>query len=405
MEDLEFPENGIEWNDLFTEVFDSSAAAETFSNPSPDDSVSNWVAEIESMLFNDDGVDLEPSQPLLDNFFSDILVDSPIICDDLESNQHLLENFFSDVPVDAAATDKSTNVSDECAPVSSEEEKVSDGPEVNNDNDNDNDEKNYSNDDDENDINNDADANDPISKKRKRQLRNRDAAVRSRERKKMYVKDLEMKSRYLEGECRRLGRLLQCVLAENQSLHYSLQKGNALGASSAKQESAVLLLGMHYKSSSARFHFIISYCLSSWKRNIISKLEYCPHCMLVLLSSGTILWAEWGQLGSQALAVPRSHEHSLLDSLHSGVYLAVIIESLLLGSLLWFLGIMCLFTLPPPTLSNLESVPLVHVEDKAPGDLGQRGAGSNHFTLSGLKSRRCKASRTKMKLIYHVIRV
>ncbi|KAL5845539.1 hypothetical protein ACOSQ4_011497 [Xanthoceras sorbifolium] len=322
MEDLEFPENGIEWNDLFTEVFDSSAAAETFSNPSPDDSVSNWVAEIESMLFNDDGVDLEPSQPLLDNFFSDILVDSPIICDDLESNQHLLENFFSDVPVDAAATDKSTNVSDECAPVSSEEEKVSDGPEVNNDNDNDNDEKNYSNDDDENDINNDADANDPISKKRKRQLRNRDAAVRSRERKKMYVKDLEMKSRYLEGECRRLGRLLQCVLAENQSLHYSLQKGNALGASSAKQESAVLLL-----------------------------------------------------------------------------------ESLLLGSLLWFLGIMCLFTLPPPTLSNLESVPLVHVEDKAPGDLGQRGAGSNHFTLSGLKSRRCKASRTKMKLIYHVIRV
>lgn len=60
----------------------------------------------------------------------------------------------------------------------------------------------------------------------------------------MYVKDLEMKSRYLESECRKLGRLLHCVLAENQSLRFSLQKGNAYGASLTKQESAVLLLGM-----------------------------------------------------------------------------------------------------------------------------------------------------------------
>ncbi|MBA0808881.1 hypothetical protein Gohar_024584, partial [Gossypium harknessii] len=37
----------------------------------------------------------------------------------------------------------------------------------------------------------DVDKDDPIAKK---QRRNRDAAVRSRERKKMYVKDLEMKS-------------------------------------------------------------------------------------------------------------------------------------------------------------------------------------------------------------------
>ncbi|MFQ6625038.1 hypothetical protein Gotur_003577 [Gossypium turneri] len=36
----------------------------------------------------------------------------------------------------------------------------------------------------------------------KKQKRNRDTVVRSREMKKMYVKDLEMKSRYLEGECR-----------------------------------------------------------------------------------------------------------------------------------------------------------------------------------------------------------
>ncbi|MBA0558867.1 hypothetical protein Golob_015861 [Gossypium lobatum] len=39
-------------------------------------------------------------------------------------------------------------------------------------------------------------------------LRNRDAVVRSRERKKMYVKDFEMNNRYLEGECRRLSHVL-----------------------------------------------------------------------------------------------------------------------------------------------------------------------------------------------------
>ncbi|GJR77058.1 ethanolamine-phosphate cytidylyltransferase-like protein [Tanacetum coccineum] len=36
------------------------------------------------------------------------------------------------------------------------------------------------------------------------QLRNKDAALRSRERKKLYVKELEMKSKYYEEECRRL---------------------------------------------------------------------------------------------------------------------------------------------------------------------------------------------------------
>lgn len=71
----------------------------------------------------------------------------------------------------------------------------------------------------------------------------------------MYVKDLEMKSRYLEGECRRLGRLLQCAVAENQSLRLSLQKDNAFGASSARQESAVLLLGT-YKESCYFFSLI-----------------------------------------------------------------------------------------------------------------------------------------------------
>ncbi|KAD5960197.1 hypothetical protein E3N88_11669 [Mikania micrantha] len=83
---------------------------------------------------------------------------------------------------------------------------------------------------------------DPLAKKRKRQLRNRDAAVRSRERKKMHVKDLEMKSRYFEGECRRLGSLLQWYMAENQALRFSLHSNS--NASMTKQESAVLLLGI-----------------------------------------------------------------------------------------------------------------------------------------------------------------
>uniref|UniRef100_A0A803NB93 Uncharacterized protein n=1 Tax=Chenopodium quinoa TaxID=63459 RepID=A0A803NB93_CHEQI len=56
----------------------------------------------------------------------------------------------------------------------------------------------------------------------------------------MYVKDLEIKSRYMEAECRRLGRLLQCCYAENQMLRISL--GSAYGASMAIPESAVLLI-------------------------------------------------------------------------------------------------------------------------------------------------------------------
>ncbi|MED6218399.1 hypothetical protein PIB30_026362 [Stylosanthes scabra] len=82
----------------------------------------------------------------------------------------------------------------------------------------------------------------PVSNNLTRKMRNRDAAVRSRERKKLYVKDLEMKSRYYEGECRRLGHLLQCCFAENHALRLCLQARGALNASMTKQESAVLLL-------------------------------------------------------------------------------------------------------------------------------------------------------------------
>lgn len=76
-----------------------------------------------------------------------------------------------------------------------------------------------------------------------RQMRNRDSAMKSRERKKIYVKDLEMKSRYLESECRRLRYAFQCCVAENLALRQCLQNGRAFGAPAARQESAVLLMG------------------------------------------------------------------------------------------------------------------------------------------------------------------
>ncbi|XP_026423162.1 bZIP transcription factor 60-like [Papaver somniferum] len=80
---------------------------------------------------------------------------------------------------------------------------------------------------------------DPISKKRKRQIRNRDAALRSRERKRVYVKELQMQSRYLENECKRLQHILHCCYAENHYLHLQISASTA-----SKQESAVSFLGM-----------------------------------------------------------------------------------------------------------------------------------------------------------------
>ncbi|XP_006657145.1 bZIP transcription factor 50 [Oryza brachyantha] len=85
-----------------------------------------------------------------------------------------------------------------------------------------------------------VDGDDPISKKKRRQMRNRDSAMKSRERKKMYVKDLESKSKYLEAECRRLSYALQCCAAENMALRQSLLKDRPVGAAAAMQESAVL---------------------------------------------------------------------------------------------------------------------------------------------------------------------
>ncbi|CAD6336247.1 unnamed protein product [Miscanthus lutarioriparius] len=85
-----------------------------------------------------------------------------------------------------------------------------------------------------------VDGDDPVSKKKRRQMRNRDSAMKSRERKKSYIKDLETKSKYLEAECRRLSYALQCYAAENMALRQSLLKDRPVGAPTAMQESAVL---------------------------------------------------------------------------------------------------------------------------------------------------------------------
>ncbi|PAN04487.1 hypothetical protein PAHAL_1G071000 [Panicum hallii] len=86
-----------------------------------------------------------------------------------------------------------------------------------------------------------ADGGDDLdSKKKKRRMRNKDSAMKSRERKKLYLKDLEMKSKYLEAECCRLSYALQCCAAENMALRQSLLKDRPVGAHTAMQESAVL---------------------------------------------------------------------------------------------------------------------------------------------------------------------
>ncbi|XP_060200037.1 bZIP transcription factor 50 [Lycium barbarum] len=224
------------------------------------------MEDIEQLLMNDDDVSADPQ--FAADFLSDLLVDhSPVVSSGSEDDKD--KHKVSQPP--------------------SEGEEASD------------------------ELNNDV----PLDKKRKRQLRNRDAAVRSRERKKLYVRDLELKSRYFESECKRLGFVLQCCLAENQALRFSLQNSSANGVSMTKQESAVLLL-----------------------------------------------------------------------------------ESLLLGSLLWFLGITCLLILPSQTWSSPEE------------NLGSRNHGllvpikegnktSQILVFVSMMGKRCKASRSRMKFNPH----
>ncbi|CAM8910777.1 unnamed protein product [Rhodiola kirilowii] len=258
------------------------------------DSIPSWIGDIENMLMNDDDVNddgqLEAddvNRSYFDEFLCDILLDFPA---DVSCDGHLSpsdeKSPQSDVSDSNGGSEKETSATHA-------------------------------------DAMGDEDRDDPNSKKRKRQLRNKDAALRSRERKKMYLKDLELKSRYLEGECRRLGRLLQCCYAENQDLRFRLHVGDgAAGAAVTKQESAVLLL-----------------------------------------------------------------------------------ESLLLGSLFWFLGIICLFHLPKLLCSNKERVVLLGTGKNDPRSVHLRRVENNIIrslnSRTLVNSRRCRALRTKMKLIYN----
>ncbi|KAL0368744.1 UNVERIFIED_CONTAM: bZIP transcription factor 50 [Sesamum calycinum] len=134
-----------------------------------------------------------------------------------------------------------------------------------------------------NDVVDGDDDDDPVAKKRKRQMRNRDAAVRSRERKKMYVRDLEMKSKYYEAECKRLGTLLQCCLAENQALRLSLHIRRHLMHPCPSRESAVLLLESLLLGSLLGYLGIICLLiLPSW---LLSTLERG-----LLANTGNTVW-------------------------------------------------------------------------------------------------------------------
>lgn len=74
-------------------------------------------------------------------------------------------------------------------------------------------------------------------------------------------------------------------------------------------------------------------------------------------------------------------------------------ESLLLGSLLWLVGTVCLFTLPQLPQSTLEPVPRVTMEDEGPGSapLNENENKYSRYSYSSLQTRRCKAARTRMK--------
>ncbi|VVB15978.1 unnamed protein product [Arabis nemorensis] len=270
-----------------------------------DDSASPFIGEIESLLMNDENHD-QQNFPDLDHqsvsdFLEDLLVDytSSDPPTDKVSDLTVVDSPTVGSDSDGIVTGKEAQGSNDYGKEAAEllVEKKSESP---------NDSGSESQDGGEIEGNDDA-----VAKKRRRRLRNRDAAVRSRERKKEYVKDLETKSKYLERECMRLGRILDCFAAENQSLRLCLQKGGNNNAPMTMQESAVLLL-----------------------------------------------------------------------------------ESLLLGSLLWYLGdIICQFPQPHTKSWFVQSV-----ETDEPERLVQSGQGSSiPLKSKNWKSRRCKGSRPRMK--------
>ncbi|XP_052201152.1 bZIP transcription factor 60 [Diospyros lotus] len=295
----------IDWERLLDNIPEDLTPFDDDPSDPSDNPFSLSIGEIEQLLMEDDKDDGrgEKDQPPLDfssDLVSEFLLDSPAPDPDRSAPQVVNDagpnNSNSSSPSSATSEDGSSSDKNNARPRS--------------------------------DDNNNGNRNDPISKKQQRQLRNRDAAVRSRERRKMYVRDLELKSRYLEGECRRLGMLLQCCFAENQALRLSLQNAKAFDASVTKQESAVLLL-----------------------------------------------------------------------------------ESLLLGSLLWLLAIICLpillgqlqFTLGAVLL---ESGDKKNLESQVPRKAKSNVFGFQVFPSLTILSKRCKASRKRMKrssLILHVL--
>ncbi|CDY35801.1 BnaA08g04620D [Brassica napus] len=154
-------------DDLFLD-FDLSLFTETpiagdFIRSSPD-SANSWIGDIESQLMNDEDNQncLELDQQSVSEFLADIFVDDP--------TADSVTGKVDDVP---------TQGSDDAGKEKAVEKKRNDSGSENLD------EAKV-----ESEISGDDDA---IAKKRRRRVRNRDAAVRSRERKKEYVTDLEKK--------------------------------------------------------------------------------------------------------------------------------------------------------------------------------------------------------------------
>ncbi|KAF8094008.1 hypothetical protein N665_0372s0014 [Sinapis alba] len=213
-------------DDLFVD-FDLSLFTETpiagdFIRSSPD-SANSWIGDIESQLMNDENNQnfQELDQQSVSEFLADIFVDDP--------TSDSVTGKVDEVPTEGFVNGKGPEGSDDAGKEKAVEKKWNDSGSENQE-----DEAKV-----ESEISGDDDA---MAKKRRRRVRNRDAAVRSRERKKEYVTDLEKKSKYLERECMRLGRMLDCFVAENHSLRLCLQKGTGNASMMTRQESAVLLL-------------------------------------------------------------------------------------------------------------------------------------------------------------------
>ncbi|CAD5314674.1 unnamed protein product [Arabidopsis thaliana] len=144
-----------------------SLPAEDFLQSSPD----SWIGEIENQLMNDENHQeesfVELDQQSVSDFIADLLVDYPTSD---SGSVNLAADKVLTVDSPAAADDSGKENSDLVV-----EKKSNDsGSEIHDDADEEGDD-------------------DAVAKKRRRRVRNRDAAVRSRERKKEYVQDLEKK--------------------------------------------------------------------------------------------------------------------------------------------------------------------------------------------------------------------